>query len=106
LGSRYHPTERDVFVFNTALSLFTVYFANDKELMRSYDTFKAEQSDANLVSLLRTAAKKANLDLFDTQIKEVMSVSPQFLPYAVSLSVGTDGDSTDSSDAIPKRDSS
>jgi hypothetical protein len=81
LGSRYVLSEGyeassdEVRVFNTALALFTVYFADNKEIMRRYDAYLASPKDTDkLIELLREAGKSAGLDLFDSNIKRVLTV--------------------------------
>jgi hypothetical protein len=83
LGSRYvlmegYPaTESDVKSFNTAMSLFSIYFAKDPEVMSAYDRLLNSKSDDNIVQMLKVAAKTASLELLDTHIKRVMTVAPK-----------------------------
>lgn len=90
LGSRYvlsegyRPSAVDVKVFNTAMSLFSVYFANDREVMSAYDRLLNDKSDGNIIAMLMTAAKTAKLDLLDTHLKRVLTVPAKYVSVAVN----------------------
>ncbi|HWL30518.1 MAG TPA: hypothetical protein VNQ50_00140 [Xanthobacteraceae bacterium] len=82
LGSRYVLAEHygasaiDVHAFNTAMALFTVYFSGNKEIMRRYDAFRIDSKNTEkLIELLKEAAKEVGLDLFDSHIKQILTVN-------------------------------
>lgn len=77
LNSEYAASSNEVQVFNTAMALFSVYFANDREVAKAYDRFLNDRSNQNLFDMLKLAARHADLDLLDTQIAKVMSVNPR-----------------------------
>jgi len=93
LGARYafskdhEATEQDAHDINTALSLFSVFFSDDKEIMQLYDRLKYEKSDGNLVALLQAAARKVGLVLLDSQIQRVMSIPPRYVQQKVEISL-------------------
>jgi hypothetical protein len=97
LGSRYvlmdnySPSSEEVMQFNTAMSLFTIYFADSKEIMHRYDAFMQDKSNNDkLVELLRVAAKSADLDLMDSSIRRVLAVPARSLPNIVIQTVPTE----------------
>jgi hypothetical protein len=77
LSENYQATETDVKAFNTAMALFSIYFAKHPKVMTAYDKVLNSKSDDNIVEMLRAAAETANLELLDTHIKRVMTVSPK-----------------------------
>ncbi|MGE0751350.1 MAG: hypothetical protein AB7K64_12285 [Variibacter sp.] len=90
LGSRYVLSEsysasaQDVHSFNTAIALFTVYFSDNKEIMRRYDAFMQDKSNTDkLVELLREAAKEADLDLLDSSVRRVLTVKTQAPTFVI-----------------------
>lgn len=76
LSEKYNASPQDVQAFNTAMALFTVYFSDNKEIMRRYDSFMQDKtSNDKLVELLIEAAKSADLDLMDSNIRRVLTVN-------------------------------
>jgi hypothetical protein len=87
LATSYNASPIDVHVFNTAMSLFTVYFSDNKEIMRRYDSFMQDKSnDDKLVELLREAAKSADLDLVDSSIRSVLTVQSRLPGIVIQTS--------------------
>ena len=86
LSANYNASAEDVQVFNTAIALFTIYFSDNKEIMRRYDAFLQDQSNTDkLVELLREAAKSANLDLVDSSIRRVLTVPSRTSPIVLQV---------------------
>jgi hypothetical protein len=85
LGSRYvlqadYPASPDeVRIFNTAISLFPVFYHLDREVMTAFDRFHDSKTDDNLIALLRAAAKVVNLEPFDSSLRRVVTVKPGVL---------------------------
>jgi hypothetical protein len=85
LGSRYvltgsyNPSSNEVQEFNTAMSLFSVYF-NEPETRSKLDKFMTVKSDESLFEMLKAAAKTADLDLLDSTVSRTVTVSARILP--------------------------
>ena len=88
LNPEYAASSEEAMVFNTAMALFTVYFSNDRDVMKAYDSFLHSKTDANLVSLLRIAAKSADLDPLDSTLSRVVTVKASIGPIIVPMQTG------------------
>lgn len=75
LCSDYRPSSEEVRIFNTAISLFPIYFADDKDSVAAFDSFMVAKSDENLIKLLRAAGKASGLQLLDSQVQRVLTVN-------------------------------
>jgi hypothetical protein len=85
LSEAYNPSAGEVMVFNTAMALFSVYFAKDQGVATAYDRMMTNKTTENLLQMLSVAARTADLELLDSTLGRVMSVKATLQPFAIHI---------------------